>query len=221
MGFGACVQAAVLAGKPDVPSMYVRNVIPLTIGVITLNKTCCPFIKRNSPYPIMKKIMGSTSQDNQTRAKITLVEGEHLAAKDNKKLGSFFLEGLSKSAQGNEHIEVCIKIDDDATISATATDKRTRQQAKIEIKRQSQFCESDILRMADNIAKLRKGIDTYDLPNDLPTLVFKTAKELSDEGISSKRIKVEQGEIPDEICPIYGDIGGVRVNIDAVIELTD
>lgn len=75
MAYGACVQAAVLSRKPSAPSMYVRNVIPLTIGII--GSKFAPVFRRNTPIPIEKVVHGRTVKDEQTRAVIRFAEGKN------------------------------------------------------------------------------------------------------------------------------------------------
>lgn len=77
VAYGACVQAAVLTRQPGTLPIYVRNVTPLTIGILSSNNQCYPVIKRNSSYPLKAKIQGKTKRENQTNAKIVLYEGEH------------------------------------------------------------------------------------------------------------------------------------------------
>lgn len=55
---------------------------------------CLPLIKRNTSYPIAKKVYGKTNRDAQTKVKIIIYEGEHQKKEDNLILGSMLLDGI-------------------------------------------------------------------------------------------------------------------------------
>lgn len=202
MALGACVQAAVLVGKSDAPPVYVRNVTPLTIGLInSKNKklTCSPLINRNTTYPIAKKVFGKTNRDAQTKVKIIIYEGEHQKMEDNLILGSMFLDGLVASAKGNEIIEVTVKIDDYGKISATAIDQRTKKQEEIQIERPDLYPAEKVEKMISNHKQIHK-IEEKDL----------VKVEFNETSAPSKRMKfaTDYGQVGEDTindpCPVYG-----------------
>lgn len=199
MAYGACVQAAVLERKSGAPSMYVRNVTPLTIGIINSNKEfqCPPLLKRNTSYPIEKKIFGRTQRDNQLNAKIILFEGEQSTMKGNNILGSMIVKGLMASPKGNEIVEISVKIDEKGSISATAIDRNTKNRSEIKIERPRQFSEHEITQMTNSVAQLRRVVELN---------VLKTDLQMKSMQPMNKRMKIEKDEkvVRDEICPVYG-----------------
>lgn len=198
VAYGACVQAAVLQRKQNAPSMYVRNVTPLTVGVIGSEKDfpCYPLIRRNSAYPIEKFIGGRTTVNDQRKVRIILYEGEHRSVNGNTILGDMILGGITPAPIGREKIKVGIKIDEKGIISATAIDKTTGNQKTLVIEKRSQFTEDEIGRLTEAV-------------QELPLVIPSAPDSASDADfvltISHKRKKIE-GEENDEIenCPIYG-----------------
>lgn len=74
-----------LANKTDVQAFYVRNVTPLTIGLISSSALeCPPLIKRNSAYPITKVVQGKMKRDYSKTAKIIVYEDEQVTQDANQ-----------------------------------------------------------------------------------------------------------------------------------------
>lgn len=138
--------------------MCAGNVIPLTIGIISANKElpCHPVINRNKPYPIGKTIHGKTVRANQTNAKITIYESEQQKIDDNDILGSIVFSGLTASPEGQEIVDITLKIDENGMISAVIVDKKTKKQEHLNIDRPQQFSEDQIVEMANNLAQLKE-----------------------------------------------------------------
>lgn len=152
MAYGACVQAAALGNKVGAPSMYVRNVTPLTLSVLSTNDRCVSFIKRNTAYPTDATITGRTHRDNQKSVKITLYEGEHATSHGNVALDTFFLTNLAVAPKGVEKANVTVIVDDKGCISVNAINLRTNQKA--ETKKLRLFNEEEIYLLDRWQAKL-------------------------------------------------------------------
>lgn len=98
---GAAILAASLQKRDDLKPFMVRNVIPLSIGLLSKDYVVRKVVKRNTVYPIEIKCKGRTMFDNQQAMFISIYEGEHAKAAYNRKLGSMSLEGLHIAAAGN------------------------------------------------------------------------------------------------------------------------
>lgn len=75
---GAAILAAVLSEKSGLPPFLVKDVTPLTIGVVGERngiKFCRTVIKRNTELPTEEILCGSTNKHYQVRGSIRLVEG--------------------------------------------------------------------------------------------------------------------------------------------------
>lgn len=206
---GACVHAAVLTHNND---------IPLTIGVIGRNRSCIPLIRRNTPIPIEKVVHGSTSKDDQSKAKITFVEGEQpnmTVNGGNMVLGMMVVDNLTLSPKGHELVDIHIQIDEKGIISAKATDQRTKNQADIKIKRPEHFSHLQLIEMSECISSLKKGLEIENLPNvslQLPHFYSSYKRQKYDD---SEKIQLQ---ITNEICPIYGSRGSEEVAFEFELE---
>lgn len=129
VAFGACVQAAVLGRKIGAPSMYVRNVTPLTISLLIKMRMCVPVIKRNTAYPTEATILGTTNKPNQKRAVISLCEGEFTSFDENVVIGTTTLEGITPSPKGQELVDICVTINERGCILVSAIDRKTKIEA--------------------------------------------------------------------------------------------
>lgn len=103
VGIGACVQAAGLMNKPNTPPIYVRDVIPQTIGLLSFDNdqfSCIPVIERNMAIPTTASMEATTNYDNQNKVRLVVYEGEQNEIDQNNVLGSFFLYGITPAAKG-------------------------------------------------------------------------------------------------------------------------
>lgn len=100
VAIGAALQAASLEKRADVSPFLVRNVTPLSIGVVAANGVVRKVIKRNTAYPNQIKCVGRSIIDNQSQFYIGVFEGEHDDPRDNKKLGSMILKGIQIAGAG-------------------------------------------------------------------------------------------------------------------------
>lgn len=206
VAYGACVQAATLSQKPDAPSMYVRNVIPLTISIACVDTKdgkntifCVPILFRNTAYPFQKSIKARTSKDFQTKAKIRLYEGEHYKPQKNKLLGTMVIDGLNASVKGLETLDIFVKIDENGILTSVAIDRNTKLQSTLKIEKPNQLSELVLLNMAMTVDQLRQAAIKQELTQTLNWNLKPVAS-------MDKRKKTENFEFSgrNDACPIYG-----------------
>ena len=75
----------------------------------------------NIPYEIEQEY--STYHDNQSSALIQIFEGENEYCRNNRLLGKFRLENISKAKRGVPKLMVKIKFDEDSILHVTAYEK--------------------------------------------------------------------------------------------------
>ena len=82
---GAAIHGYMLYNQDDpfCQDIVLVDVIPLTLGVETLNGVFSPIIERNSSIPIKITKKYTTDTDNETEINVKVYEGERMLVKDN------------------------------------------------------------------------------------------------------------------------------------------
>lgn len=105
------------------------------LGVATAGTYTDFLIERNTPIPVERTRVFSTSKDNQKLVDIKVCQGEAKLFKENHMLGVLHLEGLQPAPRGATRIEVQFVLDADGILGVTARDLRTgkAQQARLRV----------------------------------------------------------------------------------------
>ena len=181
---GAAIQGGVLSG--DVQDVLLLDVIPLSLGIETMNNIYDVVIEANSTIPTKKSKTYSTAVDNQPSVEIHILQGERPMAKDNRSIGRFILNDIPPARRGEPQIEVSFDIDANGILSVHAKDKGTGKEQNIRIEASTGLSDEEIARMkaeaeanadADNAAK-----EKATKLNEADTLVFQTEKQLKEYG---------------------------------------
>jgi len=163
VAYGATVQASILAGiqSEKTSNILLLDCIPLTIGIETSGDVSTPMIKRGTTIPVKKTQTFSTYSDNQTEAKIVILEGERYRSKDNNVLGSFQLEGIPPMPRGMAQIHVTYDMDANGILNVTAEVENaqgTKKSLTIQNDK-SRLSQEDIDRMIQEAEKYREEDD--------------------------------------------------------------
>ncbi|CAL5191512.1 unnamed protein product [Lathyrus oleraceus] len=133
VAYGAAVQAALLSkGFQNVPNLVLRDVAPLSLGMVTIGDVMSVVIPRNTCIPVKITKSFLTVKDNQSQVLIEVYEGERTRASDNNLLGSFTLSGIPPSPRGYS-FNVCFAIDENGILTVSATDNSTGNMNEITI----------------------------------------------------------------------------------------
>ena len=142
VAIGAAIQGGVLAG--DVGDVVLLDVTPLSLGIETLGGVKTNLIERNSTIPTSKTETFSTATDNQPGVEIVILQGEREMATDNKKLGTFKLEGIDPAPRGVPQVEVSFNIDANGILNAQAKDTKSGKEKSITISDSGNLSKEDI-----------------------------------------------------------------------------
>ena len=132
---GAAIQAAVMTNTKDenIEKFILLDVTPFSLGIETIGGVMNVIIPRNSTIPCKKTQIFSTDYDYQNSFIAEIYEGERQLTKDNYKLGTLKLEGITPMPKGKPEIEVTINIDANSIICVEILERSTRRENKMDI----------------------------------------------------------------------------------------
>jgi len=113
--------------------MLLLDVSPLSQGIELIGGIMSTVIPRNSTIPCQKSQMYTTDHDNQVDLEIEVYEGERGMTKDNHKLGTFWLKGIPKAAQGVAQIEVTFDVDSNGILKVDAHERASGKKSNVTI----------------------------------------------------------------------------------------
>ncbi|MFA6033119.1 MAG: Hsp70 family protein [Myxococcota bacterium] len=142
---------------------YLLDVTPMTLRLGTVGGFTEPVIPKNSPLPIEKNRIFTTSRDYQDRVKIRVYQGENQRASDNEALGEFEFTGFRVGLRGEIMINVTFEIDNDGLVNVSATDTETHVKQSATIYLNSGLTEEEIALSAELNKEVQLSRDR-DLP---------------------------------------------------------
>lgn len=194
VALGAAVQAGIISG--EVKDLLLLDVTPLSLGLETLGGVMTTLIKRNTTIPTHKEETFSTAQDNQEQVDVVVLQGERAQAKDNRLLGRFKVEGITKAPRGVPKIKVSFDIDANGILSVSAKDEASGNSQNITITSSSGISEADIERMIKeaetNAEEDQKRREEVELKNKAEHFVYTTEKYVEENKETLPQDKVEQ-----------------------------
>jgi molecular chaperone DnaK len=184
---GAAIQAGVLEGVGGaVGEILLVDVTPLTLGVETLGGVATPLIARNTPVPVRKSELFTTSADLQTSVTVHVFQGERPMARDNVGLGEFNLDGLAPAPRGVPKIEVTFDIDASGILDVTAKDSVTGKAQSIRISGSTRLPAAEKERMVKEAEKYaeedRRRREQADQLNDADAICYQGERFVADFG---------------------------------------
>lgn len=114
--------------------LVLLDVTPHSLGIECVGEVFSIIINRNTPIPIKLTKPFYTVDDNQTRMRIGIYEGEHLVnVKRNNLLGEFLVQGIPRARSGMEQVNVTMEIDADGILKVNAVSTSNGVNNKITI----------------------------------------------------------------------------------------
>jgi molecular chaperone DnaK len=132
VAYGAAIQgAALVSGGLDPASFYalLLDVSPRGLGIAVVGGFTETIIAKNTPIPVERTRVFTTSKDLQTEVSIQVCQGEAKQFADNQALGVLRLSQLLARPRGETTIEVSFTIDADGILAVRARDTATGKQA--------------------------------------------------------------------------------------------
>ena len=122
-------------GQGQAKRPILMDVNPATLAIQTAGGFTERLLDKNSPIPIERTRVFTTSRDNQTRVEIDCCRGENRRYAENEPLGTLLLEGLPAMRRGELKIEVTFRVDADGILHVAAADQTTgqRQEAYLQV----------------------------------------------------------------------------------------
>jgi molecular chaperone DnaK len=120
------------------PDVHLRDVTSHPIGVCVLSGNrdlvCQEILPKNTLIPSVQTKTFRLGVSDQTEALIEILQGENAASrKDCALLGHFTLTELPQKKELTERIEICLNLDINAMLVATARDKESSRTADLQI----------------------------------------------------------------------------------------
>lgn len=223
VAIGAAIQGAqLMLGSQS--SLLLIDVTPLSLGIETLHGRMTTMIPRNTAIPKKATEIFSTAADNQTTVEIQVYQGERPMAADNKKIGSFYLDGIPAKPRGMPQIEVTFDIDANGILHVTAKDKDTSKEKNIRIENSSGISKDDIEKMKRDAEihadEDKRKKDLADARNKGDAIAFQVEKMLKEAG--DKLSDSDKAPIQSAVDSLKHAIKGDDINaINQAISATE
>jgi molecular chaperone DnaK len=196
VAIGAAIQGGVLKG--DVQDVLLLDVTPLTLAIETAGGVATPMIPRNTTVPTKKTNVFSTYSDNQPGVEIVILQGERPLARDNKRLGTFHLDGIPPAPRGTPQIEVTFDIDTNGILQVSAKDLGSGKEQKISITGSSGLSKEEVEKLpreakeheAEDL-KAKEKIESRNQAENTAFAAEKMMKEMGDKLDAAKKKEIE------------------------------
>jgi molecular chaperone DnaK len=141
----------------QISKIKVNDVVPISLGSVTLNDIVITMIPSNTPVPCKMTRPFTTIKDYQSEIEVKVVQGERPLGKDNIVLGNFRLSGLKPAPRGEVSIDVTYSVDKNGILTVSAKDNDTGSKKEIQIKESMQHTPEEIKEMKDAVKKYFKA----------------------------------------------------------------
>src|SRR5207249_3875187 len=142
VALGAAIQGAMLLHQEQ--EMLLLDVTPHSLGIGIAGGFFQSIIPKNTTVPTSAHHVFTTVKDEQTSAKITVLQGESEIAAQNELLGEFMMTGLRKAKRGEVDIDVIFDISAEGIVSVSALDVQTGLRQSITVTASAGLTEDEI-----------------------------------------------------------------------------
>ncbi len=185
VAIGAAVQAGILTG--ELRDLMLNDVTPLSVGLETIGGVMKVIIPRNTPIPVRRSDVFSTSEANQSTVDIHVLQGERQMGSDNKSLGRFRLAGIPPAPRGVPQVQVSFDVDANGILQVSATDRTTGRRQSVTVQGSSNLSQQEIDQLlaeaASKALEDRRKRSEVDRRNRAETLIAQAERRLRDASL--------------------------------------
>ncbi|KAI5431371.1 70-kilodalton heat shock protein, variant 2, partial [Lathyrus oleraceus] len=199
VAYGAAVQAALLSDDiKSVPNLVLRDVIPLSLGIMVKGDVMSVLIPRNSSIPIKTNHVFLTCVDDQSIVSVMVYEGERIIASENNLLG---LVNLSVPlAPRGLPIQVSFAIDTDGILNVSVEEETSGNKKDITItKENGRLSTEEIERMIQEAESFKAQDMMFDkkvkAKNALDDYLYNMRKVMRDDSVTSMLTSIDKMKI--------------------------
>ena len=149
---GAALQAGILEGKAH--NVLLLDVTPHSLGVGTGAGTITKIIPRNATIPRKRSEIFTTTEDNQSRVRFNVYQGEHETAEENTLLATVELTSITPAPKGEAKIEMTLDIDGNGIMHVSAKDLAAGHTQSVTVTSKSSLPEHVVERLRGRARRL-------------------------------------------------------------------
>ncbi|CAJ2669455.1 unnamed protein product [Trifolium pratense] len=200
VAYGAAVQAALLSeGIGKSPSLVLRDVTPLSLGILIKGDVMDAVIPRNTSIPVKNTNDYFTVEDDQSTIAFKVYEGERLKATENNLLGMFKF-AVPPAPRGHIPVKVTFSIDLDGILNVSAKEDTGGNKQEITIKNEEgRLSTDDVQRMIKEaeffMAEDIKHMNKVKAMNALDDYLYNMRKVMKDDSVTSMLTPIDKMKI--------------------------
>lgn len=175
-------------------SFGVRAVVHDSLGMPDGNHYVC-LIPRNTPLPVTRSDQFFTMYDDQEGVEVEVFQGEDSDVRNNTKIGTFHIEGLSKVPAGNVVIKK-MSLDLNGILTVTAIEKSTGLNKSIKI---------------EDAFQAGRGHDVHHSQSALKDFITAEDAEWKEDAAEEPSVSPSPyGNLPAEISNLFDKLDSIK-----------
>ncbi|KAJ9549329.1 LOW QUALITY PROTEIN: hypothetical protein OSB04_021872 [Centaurea solstitialis] len=206
VAYGAAVLAANMSGygNQKFKDLTLLEVTPLSLGLESHGEIMAVAIPRNTPIPVKKGQIASTSYDNQPSFLFKVYQGERSRSIDNTLLGEFLLNNLPHAPRGVTKANLCFSIDANGILEVSAKQPITGESNSVTITNNTgRLTKEEIEKMLEEAERYKSEDEEFkkkaEAYNALEYYVYEMKTKSKDANIRKRVSHVEDSKKMDEV----------------------